>query len=304
MRRLVEEIAKLCGYGHIRLTGFNLSRLVAVSNPAPEARVYFDSCVPRTLIERPFFSLLSPEGIETAHRNRLPGAFVYSWGYVVFGSECNGDAIAVELDSGRVFVLSHETYSERGIARTCRTEYLPVTAANIADTALAQFASITEFLLHWREILIQLDHSNRKFMEAAKRDPNAIDEDGNHLIIRAIRQGSIAAVEAEVQRGADIELIAGSGHAALGEAIVFGQTHIASYLLSRGASVNARYKNGITPLMLAARYAKLDCLKLLLAAGADVDARDDQGQDALDHLCVIRGTPAMRELIQHNKQSL
>jgi ankyrin repeat protein len=53
-------------------------------------------------------------------------------------------------------------------------------------------------------------------------------------------------------------------------------------LLEKGAEVNARYENGLTPLMLAARAGRKDIVKLLLERGADAGARDQEGKKALD----------------------
>jgi ankyrin repeat protein len=51
--------------------------------------------------------------------------------------------------------------------------------------------------------------------------------------------------------------------------------------LARGADVNARSEEGDTPLMYAAVYATSDCMKLLLDARADPNARDKRDGTAL-----------------------
>jgi hypothetical protein len=51
--------------------------------------------------------------------------------------------------------------------------------------------------------------------------------------------------------------------------------------LDRGAPANARDAQGNTPLMLASAYADVACLKLLLAAGVDVNATNHAGATAL-----------------------
>ncbi len=51
--------------------------------------------------------------------------------------------------------------------------------------------------------------------------------------------------------------------------------------LIKSAGVNAREKRGATPLMLAAAYGSLDAMKLLIAAGADVNAKNDFDATAL-----------------------
>lgn len=53
-------------------------------------------------------------------------------------------------------------------------------------------------------------------------------------------------------------------------------------LLDAGAPVDARSPNGTTPLMMAARYGKEASVDLLLARGADVRVRNDAGADAAE----------------------
>lgn len=64
---------------------------------------------------------------------------------------------------------------------------------------------------------------------------------------------------------------------------------VVAVLLDAGADVNARTAGdasaGRTPLMLAARRGRLELVKLLLAAGAKVNAKDDDGLTAMAHAC-------------------
>jgi ankyrin repeat protein len=52
-------------------------------------------------------------------------------------------------------------------------------------------------------------------------------------------------------------------------------------LLDAGIDAKVRYANDVTALMWAAAYGKLDSVKLLIARGADVDAKDNRGKTAL-----------------------
>jgi ankyrin repeat protein len=52
-------------------------------------------------------------------------------------------------------------------------------------------------------------------------------------------------------------------------------------LLAHKVNVNARELNGYTPLMLAVSGGHVAVAKLLIAAGADVHARDDDGNTVL-----------------------
>ena len=65
-------------------------------------------------------------------------------------------------------------------------------------------------------------------------------------------------------------------------------------LLFTGANVNTRYELGFTSLMYAAHNGQYGCLKLLLNAGANLNARDtavlaaaENGHDECLELCYV-----------------
>ncbi|HWT01808.1 MAG TPA: ankyrin repeat domain-containing protein [Pyrinomonadaceae bacterium] len=66
------------------------------------------------------------------------------------------------------------------------------------------------------------------------------------------------------------------------DAVVVRDARRVGELLKRGADANARdAEHDETPLMLAARFADAGLVRLLLDAGAEVDARDDKARTAL-----------------------
>jgi quinoprotein dehydrogenase-associated probable ABC transporter substrate-binding protein len=113
----------------------------------------------------------------------------------------------------------------------------------------------------------------------------------------AIGEDKYEAARALMEAGADVNapsgadgltpLMIAAGQTAPAEGAVFlpGSARpidIAKGLIDRGADVNARSKNGVTPLMIAAAHNNPPMIGLLIDAGADVSAKDNQGQTAAD----------------------
>src|SRR5262245_59069672 len=60
-------------------------------------------------------------------------------------------------------------------------------------------------------------------------------------------------------------------------AIRNGDVRVVRQLLDNGADVNARDAEGNTPLILASIYASPECLELLIEKGADVNSANKAG---------------------------
>ncbi len=69
------------------------------------------------------------------------------------------------------------------------------------------------------------------------------------------------------------------------KAAAFEDLALVRLLLDKGSEVNAKDKDGKTPLMAAVGQGNLQVVPLLLDKGADVNARDKDAQTALMHLC-------------------
>ena len=93
------------------------------------------------------------------------------------------------------------------------------------------------------------------------------------LLHESVRRGDLAAVNAVLARGADVNAPTRYGVTPLGLAALNGDTAIVRRLLDAGANPNAPTPGGETPLMTAARVGRLDAVTLLLDRGAAVDAK-------------------------------
>ena len=80
-------------------------------------------------------------------------------------------------------------------------------------------------------------------------------------------------------------------------AIIKGDVATVKKFIEYGADVNES-ANGTTPLMLAARYNKVEIIKLLIEKGARVDTKDDKGFTALKYAEISKANDAVAYLKQ------
>ena len=77
---------------------------------------------------------------------------------------------------------------------------------------------------------------------------------------------------------------------------------VVTYLIEKGANVNAKSKNGTTPLYSCARFGQTIIAKFLLEHGADINARSDGGSPL--HQAVYRSPKELVELFLSYKPDL
>jgi ankyrin repeat protein len=98
-------------------------------------------------------------------------------------------------------------------------------------------------------------------------------------LAKAIRDGDLKAVRAQLDGGVDVNALDADGNTPLLLAAVYADPECVDLLLKKGADVNAVNKLGVTPLMRAATDdAKA---KLLIDAGADIKAKSAFGKTAI-----------------------
>jgi ankyrin repeat protein len=131
-------------------------------------------------------------------------------------------------------------------------------------------------------------------------DPNAAGKDGETLLMTAARGGHVEAARLLLARGAEVDARElWHGQTALMWAAAQGHPAMLRELIAHGADVNARSNHeqwerqvtseprdkwlppgSLTPLLFAARENCLECLPVLIEAGADLNATTPDGISA------------------------
>jgi ankyrin repeat protein len=117
----------------------------------------------------------------------------------------------------------------------------------------------------------------------------------------AAMRGDVAAVRALIDRGADVNAAQGDGMTALHWAGETGTAEMARMLLAAGANLEARTRIGdLTPLLIAAEAGNGPVVGVLVESGADVEARSTVGGGTALHYASESGDVAsVRALLQH-----
>jgi len=143
----------------------------------------------------------------------------------------------------------------------------------------------------------------------AGADANTFQAEGQTVLMTAARAGSVEAVKALLAHGAEVNAKESwRGQTALMWAAAENHPAVVDALLKGGAEVDARSavfdfrglkpkpgdvpmhfpRGGMTALLFAARAGNTECVRLLLAAGADLKTGDPDGTTALI-LAIING---------------
>ncbi len=122
-------------------------------------------------------------------------------------------------------------------------------------------------------------------------------------LARAVARGDAGIASALVARGASVHAVKANTLSPLTVAVWHGDAEMVSWLLARGASPNetliGEFGDKTTPLMFAVQDGRDDLVRLLIAAGADVNAVDGSGLSALAHAAhaIDRGSLAIVEAL-------
>ncbi len=121
-------------------------------------------------------------------------------------------------------------------------------------------------------------------------DPNqeveiSEDEYAPLLFFALRKRVSVDIIKLLIDSGADKEYMTYDGVGLLDEAVVFGDIEVIKYLIEElKMDINTtKRKSGMTPFMQACCYGNLNLISYIKDCGADMEARDKNGMNALDY---------------------
>jgi ankyrin repeat protein len=117
----------------------------------------------------------------------------------------------------------------------------------------------------------------------------------------AAGKGDIAAVQALLEAGADVNQQDALGATPILYAAANGKLDIVKFLLHNGADVNAQKKDGMSALIMAAASGHSSVVRALIEHGADVNAQDATGQSPLDFARTVSGDKTTIDILSNAK---
>jgi uncharacterized protein len=118
-------------------------------------------------------------------------------------------------------------------------------------------------------------------------------------LIEAVKRHDRVAVNALLDRGADLDAAEADGTTALHWAAQINDLEMIGLLLDTGAAATASNRFNVTPLELAANNGNAAAIERLLRAGADANAHSRQGQTPLMSAALSGNVAAVEALLAH-----
>ncbi len=131
-------------------------------------------------------------------------------------------------------------------------------------------------------------------------DINMKDGYGGNALEWAAQENRISNAKMLIEGGCDVNNLNGDGMTALYTACAEGNADMARLLLDNNAEPDRT--EDATPLIIASCYGKIECVKLLLEHGTDVNTIDNEGRTALFYAMVYR-QDEVKKLLSDNGAS-
>lgn len=175
-------------------------------------------------------------------------------------------------------------------ARTAEGLSPIMVAAYWGQTSLLDhLVAISGDLDFWEAATVGATGRTRELVNQKPELATAHSTDGFTGLHLAVFFGHPETALALIEAGADVSARTKNAfdnqplHAATAASNAQSRLASARALVEAGAPVNERQRGGFTPLMSAAQHGDDLVVDLLLAAGADASAQDDEGLSAADH---------------------
>lgn len=154
MRSVVEKIVAQAGKNRPPLSSFDASKLVpAGSKWHADVKSYLEGCVPAETVELKPFHLLGVEELEEANSEYFPGHVTAPYGILTILTDEDGDALAVDIQDGKLYHLSQDRFELEGIIvedeETGEGVKLELTRENILNSAEGFWPSLSVFFKDW-----------------------------------------------------------------------------------------------------------------------------------------------------------
>jgi uncharacterized protein len=132
---------------------------------------------------------------------------------------------------------------------------------------------------------------------SSKADVNRQNPDGSTPLQWAVYNGDVAEVKRLLRAGANISLANKYGASPMTLAAEVGNTEMLKVLLEAGANADSPNPEGQTALLAVARTGNVEAAKLLIDHGATVDAKEKWGGQTALMWASARRHPKMMELL-------
>lgn len=155
---------------------------------------------------------------------------------------------------------------------------------------------------------VAASHGKTEVVELLTHNKNLLEAKGSSLgctpLLFAAGHGHRATCETLVKAGADIKATNSSGYNILHYAATHNRSEILKLFVGDSILRESKEKNsGYTPLLVAAKMGQTLCCEIIVKAGANVHATDNNGYNVL-HLAAQNGTSELVKMFVNDKALL